>query len=159
MSKYIWLLIVIIPILMFVLDKAIFKETEIFCMKLEKVSKEKFKIAQSLSSHPLYTKGKVEFLVNFGPTGWLFCEALSNRKKILISPVFLLNRYFEVLVAHELGHIQYGHKYGGLRELKNEIEADYFATLIFGKEKVLKMMLGLGSSEDNPRVFALKRMK
>ncbi|MBI2068667.1 MAG: hypothetical protein HYT67_00985 [Candidatus Yanofskybacteria bacterium] len=122
---------------------------QLFSKKLCDVSPEKCQIAETLNKSPQFTKGRVEFWVRYDFEGALV--DILYPSEVFISPSYLEHPYLDVVLAHELGHIEYGVL------SSSESDADRFAVKLRGKDRVLAAMSMDGISEK--RKNAVKNMK
>ena len=117
----------------------------LFSIKLKRVNSEKYIIAKEINKRPeiITTIGDVNFLVNFGFLFFPF-RRIDRRtfayvlwvfypQTVFLNPLRFNIEYFDVLVAHEIGHLCKKHVGN---ELKQELEADGFASVICGEERV-----------------------
>lgn len=136
---------------------------EVLSINLKRISSRKYKIVQKLNSHPLFTKGEVKFFVTLSwwevinPNTVLAYISLlpSYPKTVFITPIGFFNRHFDVIIAHELGHLEYGH-IG--KSVQGEIEATCFAARVIGIEKVKKAVVELKLLYENAITNALQQL-
>ena len=114
----------------------------IYSKKLHYIDSQKYQLALYLSKNPQFTKGKVEFRVynhSYRQDDIAFIHILNSRV-IFISSSYLNDPYLDVIIAHELGHIENGMGDWILTdrtEMINEVKADFFSVKICGINRVL----------------------
>lgn len=117
---------------------------DMWCRNLDDVDLKKSFFARKMADKFLPGKD-IKFRVDYG----LFSLSLivgniasmTYPDKVYISPYFLNCEYFDFLIAHELGHFYYEHESSSSeRLLRKELEADKFAVLVCGKERVLEAL-------------------
>jgi hypothetical protein len=124
---------------------------QMFSVKLENYDVEKYRIAYEISRHPAFTKGDVEFYVCYSP--YLYNARAATMpffypNYVFLSPDTLNDDFFDLTVAHELGHLEYGHGMDSDRK-KNQMEADTFAAKIMGRERMRSYRLAQGFPYDH----------
>lgn len=123
---------------------------QFFSRKLYDVDPEKYQVAEALTKNPLFTKGRVEFWVKYGFSKGAGVN-IFYPNDVFVAPSYLDHPYLDVVLAHELGHIEHG------VFSSSELDADLFAAKLRGKDRVLAAMLMGGISEE--RKNAVKNMK
>lgn len=123
---------------------------QLFSRKLYDVNPEKYQLAEALTKNPLFTKGRVEFWVRYGFSAGASVSGFYPND-VFVAPSYLDHPYLDVVLAHELGHIEHG------VFSSSELDADLFAVKLRGKDRVLAAMLMDGISEE--RKNAVKNMR
>lgn len=125
--------------------------------KLEDLDPKLYKLAREISSNELFTKGKVNFLVGrFNGLSFLGISLASYNNTVVLSYYELDSKYIDVIIAHELGHLENDHVRLWTKDpQRDQIEANEFAAKIFGKEKVKEWLISLGLKKNDPMVTAL----
>jgi hypothetical protein len=137
----VWVLVVLIDLL----------APQLLSTNLKDYDSQRYEIALRVSNNPSFTKGDVSFYVSFGP-GALFFEAFTipalYPNSVFLSPDVLYDDFFDIVIDHELGHLEYGHGifYGSE---KSQTEADIFAVKIVGKERLRSLRLAQGFPRDH----------
>lgn len=132
---------------------------QLLAKNLESIDKGQYKIAIGIKNNPNFTKGEVKFLVCYNPFT-LIVGANANRfapDVICLSPFVIKSKNFDAIIAHELGHIEYGHVNNWpIDPDKAQIEADNFAAKIIGKKRLRDIRLADGFSRKHPLVKNLE---
>jgi len=149
-----WRSFIIIGIVLILVDAF---RPQLLGKDLEHIDQEKYKVAIGIKNNPNFTGGEVKFLVCYGPLMLIFKASTSRfyRDTILLSPLALMDKDFDATIAHELGHIEYGHSWNSDLD-KAQIEADTFAAKIVGKKRLRNIRLASGFSKNHPLVKNLE---
>lgn len=126
--------------------------------RVETINPAAGKLCQNIARHPSYTKGRVTFKVDV--TGEVTDWAMAIRRwtriplnGVVLNLATLHHPYLDVIVAHELGHLETGSD--------DQITADAFAAGIVGAERVSAVLssINLHPCEQNrlPAIAALCR--
>jgi hypothetical protein len=151
-KSFFWLFIVLSFVSLFV--------PKIVSVNLSKFDPDKHRVAVYLNNNPLFTRGNVDFFVSFNPITLMISDAFTMPsvypRSVFLLPSILKSEYFDVIVAHELGHLEFSHsrKTTGLEQA--QMEADNFAAELLGRNRVLKFRRSI-FSEDNYLVQNLKQ--
>src|SRR3989344_9064623 len=123
---------------------------------LRLVDKPTYDVCQSIANNPRFTEGPVYFRVDRGssmiedfkatkfpyealavtPVGLYFYSKTVILTEQVINGKY--RKYLDVIVAHELGHIQLGHTQS---DQKTEEEANQFASELVGSYRVLEFKM------------------
>lgn len=124
---------------------------QILAVNLEKYDPVKYKIALDVSKSPHFTKGDVRFYVCFGIfirfSGAYTIPPL-HPGSVFLSPEVVRSDFFDIEIAHELGHLEYGHSITDDIEI-SQMEADIFAAKIVGKERLRNYRIAQGYGKDH----------
>ena len=120
----------------------------LFSIKLKRINLEKYNIAREINGHPSITIGEVDLLVDFGfilfypfyRKFFAYTYPSFYPRVVFFNPLRFNIKNFDVLVAHEMGHLQDNdlHKKNYIQQ---EVWADEFASLICGKERVIEAII------------------
>lgn len=117
--------------------------------RLSKVDSSLNSFCQNVANNPNFTKGSVTFRVDRGTmihrlypyVNWSGVYAYApllifpHHQTVIISEKVIRGEYLDVLVAHEMGHIQGGlESFGKIKDM--EKYADTFAKKIVGRERL-----------------------
>ena len=119
-------------------------------VNLKDYDSEKYDIAVKINNSPAFTKGKVDFLVCYNPFTILIKAhtlPLLYPNKVFLYPKSYQNSQFDIVIAHELGHLEYRHHTGNTE--RAQTESDRFAVRIVGKKSLRDYRISQGFSKDH----------
>ncbi len=99
-----------------------------FARNLQDVNDKAYAVARGLISNELVVNKDVKIYVGHTPLMYLYAAAFAEPllSRIFIRKDLLGDEYFDVLIAHELGHIEVSH---------SQDKADLFAAKLVGKDR------------------------
>lgn len=131
-----------------------------FTIELEKFDKKSYLICKTLENHRLFTRKGARFFVLNYPSSmpaydfYRIFQALTLplpgggiKNEIYIWPDTIKSEFFEEIIAHEMGHIEY--------QTGDDFAADSFASKIVGKERIIKALKSKGAPTLHPRIMAI----
>src|SRR3990167_822668 len=124
--------------ILFLVDLA---NPKVFSVNLRNFDAEKYQVAYQMTKNPNFTRGEVDFYVNYG----LFIRSANGfvssfyPNTVFIRSTVARSADFVFVIAHELGHIQHMHfsRSSDKKLEEAQAEADSFAAKIVGKDRVL----------------------
>ena len=101
-----------------------------FAKELQDVDAEAYAIAKDLISNKLVINKNVKIYVGHTPLMWLYAAGFAEpiRARVYLRRDLLESTWLDIVIAHELGHIEVSHR---------QEEADIFAAKLVGKYRFL----------------------
>ena len=119
--KFVTFFVICITVLIYIMP---------FAKDLQDVDEESYAVARGLISNDFVVNKNVKIYIGHTPLMYLYAAAFAEPvlSRVFIRRDMLKYEYFDVLIAHELGHIEVS---------ASQDEADLFAAKLVGKDRFL----------------------